>query len=229
MRRRRCRYDVAGAARRRVRISSPDKPVADSASPAGTCRLPPAVAAVGLLMVTAVALAQVDMKDPSTNSSNGGDKTQPSATDRKFMKTLAEGGMAEVEAGKLATEKASDPGVKQFGEQMVKDHTQNNEQLRTLAKNSGVSLPTKTDQQLATQESRLESDTGASFDTAYIRDQVQDHQKTVQLLEHEIQDGHDPAVRQFARETLQVVNHHLAMAKELQSKLPSHVAEGSPQ
>jgi putative membrane protein len=182
--------------------------------------------AVGMLMVTAVAMAQQDMKDLSTNST---DKTQLSGTDTKFMKTLAEGGMAEVEVGKLASEKATDPGVKQFGEQMVKDHTQNNEQLRALAKSSGVALPTQTDHQLAAQQSKLEGDRGANFDTAYIRDQVQDHEKTVQLLEHEIHSGHDPAVRQFAQETLQVVNHHLEMAKELESKLPSHVAQGSPQ
>src|SRR5215472_17404311 len=114
--------------------------------------------AVGMLMVTTVALAQEDMKAPSTNSpsTNSTGKTQPSATDTKFMKTLAERGMAEVEAGKLASEKASDPGVKQFGEQMVKDHTQNNEQLRALAKSRGVSLATATDHQLAAQESKLE-------------------------------------------------------------------------
>jgi putative membrane protein len=181
---------------------------------------------VGMLAITTVALAQVDMKDPGTTSS---DKAQPSATDTKFMKTLAQGGMAEVAAGKLAGEKASDPAVKQFGEQMVKDHTQNDEQLRTLAKSSGVSLPTKTDQQLSAAQSKLESASGPAFDAAYIREQVQDHQKTVQLLEHEIQNGNDPAVRQFAQKTLPVVSHHLAMAKELESKLPSHVAEGSPQ
>jgi putative membrane protein len=183
---------------------------------------------VGMLMVTAVALAQVDMKDPSSSTTSANSQ-QPSATDTKFMKTLAQGGMAEVEAGKLADEKASDPGVKQFAAQMVRDHTQNNEQLRALAKNSGVSLPTETAHQLAAQQSKLESDSGAAFDAAYIRDQVQDHQKTVQLLEHEIQNGQDPAVRQFAQQTLPVVSHHLAMAKELQGKLPSHVAQGSPQ
>jgi putative membrane protein len=179
------------------------------------------IALGGIVMVTSMALAQVDMKDPSTGSSAKG---QPSATDSTFMKTLAQGGLAEVEAGKMATEKANDPAVKQFAQQMVEDHTKNNDELKALAQKSGVTLPTTTGHQLQSQQSKLENANGVTFDAAYVKDQVQDHQKTVQLLEQEIRSGHDPAVRQFAQETLPVVQHHLDMAKQLQSKLPKQVA-----
>jgi putative membrane protein len=179
------------------------------------------IALGGIVMVTSMALAQVDMKDPSTDSSAKG---QPSATDTTFMKTLAQGGLAEVEAGKMATEKANDPAVKQFAQQMVEDHTKNNDELKALAQKSGVTLPTTMSHQLQSQQSKLENANGVTFDSAYVKDQVQDHQKTVQLLEQEIHGGHDPAVRQFAQETLPVVQHHLDMAKQLQSKLPKQVA-----
>lgn len=179
------------------------------------------IALGGIVMITSMALAQVDMKAPSTETSTKG---QASATDTTFMKTLAQGGVAEVEAGKMATKKANDPAVKQFAQQMVEDHTKNNEELKALARKSGVTLPTTPGRQLQSQQSKLEDNNGVTFDSAYIKDQVQDHQKTVQLLEQEIQSGHDPAVRQFAQETLPVVQHHLDMAKQLQSKLPKQVA-----
>ena len=175
----------------------------------------------GVVMVTSMALAQVDMKDPSTDTNAKG---QLSATDTTFMKNLARGGLAEVAAGKMATEKAKDPAVKQFAQQMVADHTKNNDELKALAQKSGVALPTSTGRQLQSQQSKLESDNGVTFDSAYVKDQVQDHQKTVQLLKQEIQSGHNPAVRQFAQETLPVVQHHLDMAKQLQSSLPKQVA-----
>jgi putative membrane protein len=184
---------------------------------------------VGVIVIgSSMTWAQIEMTTPSGDTGRT-QKTQLSTTDTSFIKTWAEGGMAEVDAGKLASEKGSDPGVKQFGEQMIKDHTKNNDELKMLAKSSGVALPSTLDSQHALEKKQLESENGASFDAAYVKRQVQDHQKTVQLLEHEIHSGQDPAVRHFAEETLPVVNHHLSMAKQLQAKLPNSVAQGSAQ
>ena len=43
--------------------------------------------------------------------------------------------MAEVELGKLATQKASSEDVKKFGQRMVDDHTKANDQLKQIAGN----------------------------------------------------------------------------------------------
>ena len=50
--------------------------------------------------------------------------------DKKFVMDAAVGGMAEVELGKLAAEKATNPEVKQFGQRMVDDHTKANDELK---------------------------------------------------------------------------------------------------
>ena len=62
-----------------------------------------------------------------------------------FMMRAAEGGMAEVEAGKMAAAKAQNPEVKQFGQQMVAEHTRANNELKTLAGKKNVTLPTDLD------------------------------------------------------------------------------------
>jgi len=61
--------------------------------------------------------------------------------DTSFYKHAAEGGIAEVEAGNLAQQKATNPKIKDFGAMMVKDHTAANNKLKALADSKGVSLP----------------------------------------------------------------------------------------
>ncbi|HET6194841.1 MAG TPA: DUF4142 domain-containing protein, partial [Acetobacteraceae bacterium] len=45
------------------------------------------------------------------------------AADEAWVMKVAKGGMAEVELGKLASEKGSSDAVKQFGQRMVADHS----------------------------------------------------------------------------------------------------------
>jgi putative membrane protein len=53
--------------------------------------------------------------------------------------------MAEVALGKLASEKAVNPQVKEFGAMMITDHTKANEELMAIAKTKNITLPTAPD------------------------------------------------------------------------------------
>lgn len=64
-----------------------------------------------------------------------------SSADKDFVKTAAEGGLAEVELGHLAADKAATTQVKQFGDRMVRDHSEANEKLKDIAQGLGVSVP----------------------------------------------------------------------------------------
>lgn len=177
---------------------------------------------LGLVPLLAVSLA---VAQGAQEPGNEATTAKHSATsDTTFMKKLAEGDLAEVDAGRLASQKASNPDVKEFGQEMVKDHSENSDKLDTLAKSHGVEVPTNIDKEHAAKKEKLESATGAKFDSEYIKAQVRAHEQTVQLLQHEIQHGQNPAARDFAEKTLPVVEHHLSMAKELESKLPKEVA-----
>jgi putative membrane protein len=172
-------------------------------------------------MLSSLALGQVSHSDAATANH------QLSSADTAFLKKLAEGNLGEVDAGKLASTKASDQEVKDFGEHMVKDHSKNQHELSALAKTYGVELPTSADSEQLATKSKLQSASARSFDSLYIKDQVEDHEKDVRLLENGIQNAQNASVREFAQKTLQVVKHHLTMAKQLQAKLPSAVAERS--
>src|SRR6058998_927114 len=59
-----------------------------------------------------------------------------------FMKDAAQGGMAEVKMGQLATKNAKDPEIKKFGQMMVTDHGAAGKDLEALAKKKNFTLPT---------------------------------------------------------------------------------------
>ncbi|HEY1464469.1 MAG TPA: DUF4142 domain-containing protein [Terriglobales bacterium] len=142
-------------------------------------------------------------------------KSNPStsSSDQMFVKEAAEGGMAEVELGQLALEKGSSDAVKQFGQRMVNDHGQANEKLKALASTKGIQLPAKPGAKDKATKARLSKMSGTSFDRAYMKDMLADHQKDIAAFQKESRSGSDPEIKQFASETLPTLQDHLKQAQ----------------
>ena len=159
--------------------------------------------------------------DPSTRERAPGVPApgQTNVQDRLFTLLTAQGGMAEVDLGKLAQQKSRNELVTAFAKQMVDDHGRSNEQLAQLAKQAGVPLPGELapDQQEAKQ--KLSALDQGQFDAEYMRIQVIDHQKTVQLLLWVIASGEDADLQHFASDTLPTVLHHLQLAQGIVGRL----------
>ena len=161
-----------------------------------------ALAIGGLLLCTATA------------QQGQANRMKMSSADQTFVTKAYQGGMAEVEVGKLATEKASNPKVKQFGQRMVDDHTKANEELKSIASNKGLSLPGTLDASAEATKTRLSNKNGGAFDLAYMEDMVKDHQHDVAEFQREANHGSDPDVKAFAAKTLPTLQEHLKLAQE---------------
>ena len=142
-----------------------------------------------------------------------------SAADRTFATNAAAGGFAEVSLGQLAIQNAGSPAVRQFGQQMVTDHTEANQALAQIGQKENLSLPTKPNAMDVETEQRLTASKGAAFDTSYMQEMLNDHQKDVAEFSTEAASGKDPALKAFAQKYLPVLQHHLQMAQA--AKLPS--------
>ncbi|MBW4522956.1 MAG: DUF4142 domain-containing protein [Scytolyngbya sp. HA4215-MV1] len=149
---------------------------------------------------------------PSTDANHSEIRSQ----DQQFVMQAAQGGMAEVELGRLAMQKASSSVVKSFGQHMVKDHTQANNQLKQLASQKGIPIPTDTGTQNKATKAGLSKLSGTAFDRALMNQMVMDHQKTVSLFEKEAQQGQDLEVKAWAAQTLPTLRDHLRMALSTQ-------------
>jgi putative membrane protein len=144
---------------------------------------------------------------------------KPAGPDLAFMKTAAEAGMAEVAAGQAASTMAKDADVKSFAQQMVTDHTKANDELMSLAAKLKVGLPKKTDAKHAALLKKLQKMKGDAFDKAYVKAQVEDHKKAVDLFTRESAKGKDAEVKAWATATLPTLKHHLEMVQDLQKKM----------
>src|SRR5260221_11519034 len=80
-----------------------------------------------------------------------------------FMKDAAQGGMAEVQLGKLAEQKSKDPEIKKFAQMMVTDHTVTGNDLKALAAKKNFTLPADIGSHKSTYD-RLNGLSGADFD-----------------------------------------------------------------
>ena len=123
--------------------------------------------------------------------------------------------------GQLATEKASNPDVKAYGQKMIDDHTKANDQLKSIAQEEGVTLPTSPNSKDQAIYDRLSKLSGADFDKQYAKHMVMDHQEDVKDFKKEADTGKDEKTKSFASQTLPVLQDHLKMAQDMQSKVGS--------
>jgi len=189
-------------------------------------------AVIGLMSLGAAAQssdkAAGSSQDSSKSASSASGSSQLSAADQTFVKKAAQGGMAEVELGKLATQKASSEDVKKFGQRMVDDHTKANDQLKQIAGNKGVTLPTDLNSKDQAMKERLSKLDGEKFDQAYMKNMVRDHTKDVSEFRKESTSGKDSDLKSFASQTLPTLEDHLKEAKNIAPKQDKQAMKEKP-
>ena len=137
------------------------------------------------------------------------------AVDQSFVTAAASSDAGEIQAAQLAETKSHRAAVKHFAQQMVTDHTASTQKLTTIATSKGVTPPTTPTQAATDQMALLQKASPARFDREYLRDQVMDHEVAVKAFQDEIANGQDADLKQFATDTLPIIQHHLAEARHL--------------
>jgi putative membrane protein len=147
-------------------------------------------------------------------SQNRSTYTSSGSEDIEFILDAAKGGMAEVELGKLAAQRAQNDEVKKFAQRMVDDHSKANDQLKQIAQSKSIKLPEELETKDKSLMQRLEKLNGPAFDRAYMTAMQNDHVKDVNEFKREANAGRDPQVKSFASSTLPTLEEHLQQAKQ---------------
>lgn len=146
-------------------------------------------------------------------------KAQATDQDKQFLTNASQGNYDEIQLGKLAEQKATNPAVKDFGHRMVTDHTKLTEKMKPYADEWGIAAPTALSSDAQKEYDNLQGKSGNDFDKAYMSDMVSDHSKDLDAFNKEVKDTKDTKFRTSVEQGKSVVAAHKNMAYDLKKKL----------
>ncbi|HZY62686.1 MAG TPA: DUF4142 domain-containing protein [Edaphobacter sp.] len=168
------------------------------------------------------------MQDSTANSG----QTPQMIKDKMFLRKAAEGGLAEVQFGKLATQKAVSEDVKTFAQKMVDDHSEFSKGLEPVADSMGVKLPTHLSKEDQAEYEKLNGLSGEEFDNEYLTVMVRDHHKDLRAFRLEAANAQDPALRNTIVKGEHMIHEHMVMADKLAKnkglQIPHHFGNKPP-
>jgi putative membrane protein len=140
------------------------------------------------------------------------------------LSQLAVANQAEIQQAKAAAEKATASTVKQYANQLVKDHKANSQKLKQVATKIGATVPDSaapsgTESQSASM-GELAGKSGKEFDQAFIDAQIQAHEQNIDKIRNQLLPASDqPELRDYLQQTASALEGHLAAAKQLKQDL----------
>jgi len=183
------------------------------------------VAAIGLMAQPALAQQQETTGQQQQPPAQAGEQQQLAEEDLEFAAKAAEGNLKEVRLGELAQQQAAAEEVKQFGQRMVEDHGQANEELKQIAEQKGIELLQELPDDAQELYDELQQKSGAEFDQAYMDEMVSDHEEDVEKYESYLEPAQDPDLRNYAEQTLPTLKEHLELAKQTQEEVVAAAGE----
>jgi putative membrane protein len=157
--------------------------------------------------------------DSLNNKQAGTGNKAISGPDADFAVEAANGGMAEVELGKLAQEKATNSKIKDFGAMMVKDHSMANMEMKELAKSKEIVLPDSISSEEQKLKTELAAKAGAEFDKAYVEAMVKDHKKDIAAFEEARKKVKYPEMTALIDKALPMLRMHLKSIEGIQKQM----------
>jgi len=171
---------------------------------------------LGALLLGGLAGTALAQSSTSASSSHSTSHSMAKGNhDTMFMRHAAAANLAEIQAGRIALDKASSAQVKQLAQRIIDDHTKANDELTSIAQRKQVTLPSAPMPMQKQEADHLKTLSGASFDRAYAQAMVKDHRKAIKMFGMESQNGTDADLKQFASATLPALKEHMQMAEQI--------------
>lgn len=186
------------------------------------------------LLITSAAVAALFTVQAEASEHPSADhaKTSKSApNDDQIAQIVLSANTVDVDYGKLAVEKTTNPEVKKFAEMMVRDHSAVNEKIHALAKklnatpmtsDASKSLETNGEKKLA----ELKALDSAGFDKAYIDNEVSYHSTVIEVLDTTlIPNAKNEELKSLLESARPIFVSHLDHAKQIQKSLTPQKSE----
>jgi putative membrane protein len=167
--------------------------------------------------MTSVALAQ---KAPAHHKTGGksaemttgatGNMNDVAST--SFVQKASVSDQFEIESSKLALQKATDPQIKRFAQEMIDEHSKSTDKLKATLQSAGANMSPSAGAALDAKHQalmdKLEKAPGSEFDRLYVQIQKDGHKQAVGLFRNYSKNGKEASLKEFAHETLPVIERH---------------------
>jgi putative membrane protein len=173
-----------------------------------------------LTAVCCILLASVPALAQKKAAAKGG------MSDQQFVDMAAQTDMVEANLGQMAGNTAESQPVKDYGQMLATDHTNDYQQLSTAAKEAGLNVPTAIDaEHNKAMIDPFQKLKGAAFDKKYAQEMVAGHTKALAVYKKEAADAENPAIKSYAETAIPVLEKHLSAAKDLEKAKPAKMAK----
>lgn len=140
-------------------------------------------------------------------------------TDQQFVTFAAQTDMVEANLGQLAQTNSDTQAVKDYGQTLTTDHTQDYGNLYAAAQQANLTVPNAIDEtHNKTMIGPFQKLKGKAFDRKYVAEMIAGHTKAIAVYKKEATSATNPQIQQYAQTALPTLEKHLDAAKALMKK-----------
>jgi len=169
-------------------------------------------------------------RDRPVDQDNRATTNGPNSAEARILSLLHAKNQEEIEAGRLARERGQSQQIRDFGAQLVRDHTDADARVRSVANQSNVTLMSPAEFKRMSREemggggaresdkdtlAQLRQLRGAEFDREFTVSMRKGHREVVQKIQRARNEVSDQRVLALLDEVLPVYRNHAAMAMNL--------------
>jgi len=155
-------------------------------------------------------------------------QAQGMGTDQQLVTQVAASNLLEVRLGQIAHLKGANVSVREFGQQMVNEHSAMQKQWMGAAKNNRLTFKADLNPSQLQQFESLNKMTGAEFDRAYMDAMIQNRRANLSSFQSERNGSHSSDVRQLIEAGMPAMQQHLSLAQQVGAQVGVTVTASGP-
>jgi putative membrane protein len=130
--------------------------------------------------------------------------------------------LSAIQIGKLELMNGSSEDVKKFAETLLADHKKSLNDLKMLAIDKTITIPTSVNDEKLKEYDSLNKVSGADFDKKFIDMMTEGHTEAIEKMTQISKEATDNDIKEWASEQIVLLTNHYKEAKKLQQQMDSN-------
>ena len=151
--------------------------------------------------------------------SNGALADSLNSDEKTFIDFAGQTDLVNIRLAQMAQLQASSPQVKSFAVMLEREHAADLKKLAAIARRTGATAPSTLDEVHMNFVRRLNKSKGKSFDLAFLKTVVNEHENAFVPYKREADNGFNASLKAYARASLLHLDAHLKRARRLAASL----------